>query len=60
MRPGVQLVLTDPDEVERCQRAELEIVRHNLGEIPLVGFAANGEIARDRLYGYTGVLTLFV
>lgn len=40
--------------------AELGIVSHNLGEIPLVGFFANGEIARDRIYGYTGVLTLFV
>jgi len=40
--------------------AELGIVAHNLGEIPLVGFFANGEIARDRVYGYTGVLTLFV
>lgn len=39
---------------------ELGIVAHNLGEIPLVGFFANGEIARDRVYGYTGVLTLFV
>jgi small ligand-binding sensory domain FIST len=28
--------------------------------VPLVGFFANGEIAGDRLYGYTGVLTLFV
>ena len=27
---------------------------------PLVGFYANGEIARDTLYGYTGVLTLFI
>ena len=40
--------------------AELGIIAHNLGEIPLVGFFANGEIARDRVYGYTGVLTLFV
>ena len=40
--------------------AELGIVSHNLGEVPLVGFFANGEIARDRIYGYTGVLTLFV
>lgn len=40
--------------------AELGIVSHNLGEIPLVGFFANGEIAHDRIYGYTGVLTLFV
>ena len=40
--------------------AELGIVSHNLGDVPLVGFFANGEIARDRIYGYTGVLTLFV
>jgi len=40
--------------------AELQIIAHNLGEIPLVGFFANGEIAGERLYGYTGVLTLFV
>jgi small ligand-binding sensory domain FIST len=40
--------------------AEMELVRANLGEVPLVGFFAGGEIARDRLHGYTGVLTLFV
>ena len=39
---------------------EMDLIRHNLGDVPLVGFYANGEIARDRLYGYTGVLTLFV
>jgi hypothetical protein len=26
----------------------------------LIGFFANGEISRDRLYGHTGVLTLFI
>ncbi|HEY5632501.1 MAG TPA: FIST N-terminal domain-containing protein [Burkholderiaceae bacterium] len=40
--------------------AELEIIRHNLGEIPLIGFHAGGEIARDRIHAHTGVLTLFV
>ena len=40
--------------------AELAIIKHNLGDVPLVGFYANGEIARNKLYGYTGVLTLFV
>jgi small ligand-binding sensory domain FIST len=40
--------------------AELAVIRHNLGEVPLVGFYANGEIAGDKLYGYTGVLSLFV
>lgn len=27
--------------------------------MPLVGFFAGGEIARNHLYGYTGVLTVF-
>lgn len=40
--------------------AEMQIIAHNLGEVPLVGFCANGEISGDQLYGYTGVLTLFV
>lgn len=39
--------------------AELKIVQRALGEVPLVGFFANGEIARRHLYGYTGVLTVF-
>ncbi|MEP7284088.1 MAG: FIST C-terminal domain-containing protein, partial [Rubrivivax sp.] len=39
--------------------AELQIVRHALGDVPLAGFFAAGEIARHHLYGYTGVLTLF-
>jgi small ligand-binding sensory domain FIST len=40
--------------------AELQLVRHALGDAPLVGFFAGGEIARHHLYGYTGVLTVFV
>lgn len=39
--------------------AELQIVRHALGDVPLAGFFAGGEIAHHRLYGYTGVLTVF-
>lgn len=39
---------------------EVAIVRQALGvDCPVVGFFANGEIAHDRLYGYTGVLTAF-
>ena len=38
---------------------ELGLIRDTLGEFPLVGFFANGEISHNRLYGYTGVLTLF-
>ena len=39
--------------------AELRIVQHALGDVPLVGFFAAGEVARRHLYGYTGVLTVF-
>ena len=39
--------------------AELQLIGQALGEVPLVGFFCNGEISHDRLYGYTGVLTLF-
>ncbi len=39
--------------------AEMQIVRRALGDVPLVGFFAGGEIARNHLYGYTGVLTVF-
>lgn len=39
--------------------AELHIVRRALGDVPLVGFFAGGEIARNQLFGYTGVLTVF-
>ncbi|MFN0183308.1 MAG: FIST C-terminal domain-containing protein, partial [Aquabacterium sp.] len=39
--------------------AELQIVQRALGDVPLVGFFAAGEIARQHVYGYTGVLTVF-
>jgi len=39
--------------------AELRVVGETLGDVPLVGFFCNGEISSDRLYGYTGVLTVF-
>ena len=39
--------------------SEMRLIDQQLGDVPLVGFYANGEIARDRLYGYTGVLTVF-
>lgn len=39
---------------------EMRMISEVFGNIPLVGFYANGEIAGHRLYGYTGVLTLFL
>jgi small ligand-binding sensory domain FIST len=40
--------------------AALKLIRDALGDFPLVGFFCNGEISHNQLYGYTGVLTLFV
>jgi small ligand-binding sensory domain FIST len=40
--------------------AELRIVQHALGDVPLAGFFAGGEIAHASLHGYTGVLTVFL
>lgn len=39
---------------------ELDLIRARLGDFPLVGFYAGGEISNARLYGYTGVLALFL
>ncbi len=42
------------------QHKELELIADIIGDVPLVGFYANGEIAGNQLYGYTGVLLLFL
>lgn len=39
---------------------ELKIIADELGDFPIAGLFANGEINHNRLYGYTGVLTLFL
>lgn len=39
---------------------ELSMIREVFGDVPLTGFFASGEISHNRLYGYTGVLTLFL
>jgi small ligand-binding sensory domain FIST len=40
------------------QSEEVKEIKAQFGDIPLAGFFANGEISNNRLYGYTGVLTL--
>jgi small ligand-binding sensory domain FIST len=42
------------------ESAEQSRIEGELGSFPLSGFYANGEICNDRLYGYTGVLALFL
>lgn len=39
---------------------EPQMIRDTFGDIPLAGFFCSGEISHDQLYGYTGVLTLFL
>jgi len=39
---------------------EARFIHSVLGDFPLVGFFANGEIHKSALYSFTGVLTLFV
>ncbi len=39
---------------------ELNMIQDTLGDIPLTGFFCNGEIAHNQLYGFTGVLTVFL
>ncbi len=39
---------------------EIKLIHKTLGDFPLTGFFANGEIHHNKLYGYTGVLTLFI
>ncbi len=41
------------------QGEELGLIQHQLGDVPLVGMYANGEIGGQNLYGFTGVLTVF-
>ena len=41
-------------------RTELDAIAAHFGDLPLVGFFGNGEFCNDRLYTYTGVLTLFL
>ncbi len=39
---------------------ELDTIADVLGDFPITGFYCNGEISNNRLYTFTGVLTLFV
>lgn len=47
-------------ETGNAAQAEVDAIRAAIGDIPLTGFYAGGEISNARLYGYTGVLVLFL
>ena len=38
---------------------EMQLIQDIIGDVPLTGFYAGGEINNARLYGYSGILTLF-
>ncbi|MGN7437374.1 MAG: FIST signal transduction protein [Alcanivorax sp.] len=44
---------------EAAVENEMALLRDIIGEIPMTGFYAGGEINNARLYSYTGILTLF-
>jgi len=39
---------------------EMAVIQNFFDDVPVVGFFGQGEIFNNRLYGYTGVLTLFL
>lgn len=39
---------------------EMELIHNIIGDVPLAGFYASGEINAGQLYGYTGILVLFL
>ena len=39
---------------------EMKLIQEIIGDVPLTGFYAGGEISKAKLYGYTGILTLFL
>lgn len=46
-------------ETGTAAQREMDVIRAAIGNAPLAGFYAGGEISNARLYGYTGVLVLF-
>ena len=39
---------------------EMALIGDIIGDVPIAGFYASGEISNARFYGYTGILTLFL
>lgn len=50
----------DPLALPQEKGGEMALVREIMGDMPMAGFYASGEINAARLYGYTGVLVLFL
>jgi len=39
---------------------EMALIKEIIGDVPLSGFYASGEISKGHIYGYTGILILFL
>lgn len=48
------------NEFEGPHKNEMALIQDVIGDVPLTGFYAGGEISKGHLYGYTGILTLFL
>lgn len=56
----ISCIARAPGRFEGETGDEMELVREIIGDVPLAGFYAAGEICKARLYGYTGILVLFL
>ena len=59
--PQGALYISCSARCEGCDKTgDMDLIQEIIGEIPLAGFYANGEISNHHLYGYTGILILFL
>ncbi len=56
----VARAMTKFDPESEIPGGEMKLIQEVLGDIPLTGFYGAGEISGGRIYGYTGVLLLFL
>ena len=56
----VSCVARAPEQRGESGFSEMDLIQDIIGDVPLTGFYAGGEISNARLYGYTGILTLFL
>ncbi len=47
-------------EAPSSTNKEIDLLHEIVGDVPMAGFYAGGEISNARLYGYTGLLILFL
>ena len=48
------------ERLENKEKCEVKLIEEIIGDVPLTGFYASGEINNSRLYSFTGILILFL